>query len=85
MIVRAQTVGVDVTSVSRRITCLIIMAIVLVLSSCATTGVEEQVEESVSDRSPVAYLDTTIPPCTPVDGSAEDPCPTSEDSSPRGW
>ena len=30
-------------------------------------------EESVSDGSPVAYLDTTIPPCTPVDGSAEDP------------
>ena len=61
------------TAASRRTTHLIMMAIVLVLSSCATTELEG-VEESVSDGSPVAYLDTTIPPCTPIDGSAEDPC-----------
>ena len=62
------------TAVSRRITHLVMMAIVLVLSSCTAAELEEEMEEPVPDSSHIIYLDTTIPPCTPVAESADNPC-----------
>lgn len=31
---------------------------------------------SEMERVPVSYLEETVPPCIPIDGSEPDPCPT---------
>ena len=49
----------------------VLLVVVLLGSACGGSSVADSTGQG---RRPVSYLDEVVPPCTPVDGSQEDPC-----------